>query len=327
MSEKILRLENITMQFGGVIAVNNMNLEVGEGEIVSLIGPNGAGKTTAFNVITGVYQPTNGAVWYRGEKIVENYPQGKMAKSYSGQNAALYTAHPDLEDPEALAEEFSDSLYSSEVALEQMGSTVNSEYSEWAYDSARRPGDITLVEYAGGSSESYNYCVALFHDRVRDDAPTADVRHILIGAADANITPTEEQYEQAKAKAEELLAQWEAGDATEDSFAQLAQENSADTSSASNGGLLQYVSPYSGYVDTFTQWSLDPSRQPGDTGIIQNTGSSVKGYHIMYFAGWDDPVWAVSAKNALNKEQYSQWAEKLASACTVTRGSGLKYVE
>lgn len=88
------------------------------------------------------------------------------------------------------------------------------------------------------------------------------MRHILIGAADANITPTEEQYEQAKAKAEELLAQWEAGDATEDSFAQLAQENSADTSSASNGGLLQYVSPYSGYVDTFTQWSLDPSRQP-----------------------------------------------------------------
>ena len=99
------------------------------------------------------------------------------------------------------------------------------------------------------------------------------------------------------------------------------------SSSASNGGLLQYVSPYSGYVDTFTQWSLDPSRQPGDTGIIQNTGSSVKGYHIMYFAGWDDPVWAVSAKNALNNEQYSQWAEKLASACTVTRGSGLKYVE
>ena len=84
MSGNILQLENITMQFGGVIAVNNMNLEVREGEIVSLIGPNGAGKTTAFNVITGVYQPTNGAVWYRGEKIVENYPQGKMKKLYKG---------------------------------------------------------------------------------------------------------------------------------------------------------------------------------------------------------------------------------------------------
>ena len=91
MSEKILRLENITMQFGGVIAVNNMNLEVREGEIVSLIGPNGAGKTTAFNVITGVYQPTNGAVWYRAEKIVENYPQGKMKKLYKGEHAGEYT--------------------------------------------------------------------------------------------------------------------------------------------------------------------------------------------------------------------------------------------
>ena len=84
MSDNILRLENITMQFGGVIAVNNMNLEVNEGEIVSLIGPNGAGKTTAFNVITGVYQPTNGAVWYQGEKIVENYPPGQDEKALQG---------------------------------------------------------------------------------------------------------------------------------------------------------------------------------------------------------------------------------------------------
>ena len=91
MSEKILRLENITMQFGGVIAVNNMNLEVGEGEIVSLIGPNGAGKTTAFNVITGVYQPTNGAVWFQGEKIIENHPQGKMKTLYKGEHAGEYT--------------------------------------------------------------------------------------------------------------------------------------------------------------------------------------------------------------------------------------------
>ena len=104
MSENILRLENITMQFGGVIAVNNMNLEVGEGEIVALIGPNGAGKTTAFNVITGVYQPTNGAVWYRGEKIVENYPQGKMRKLYKGEHAGEYThalaPHPGQDHPD-----------------------------------------------------------------------------------------------------------------------------------------------------------------------------------------------------------------------------------
>ena len=91
MSENILKAENVTMQFGGVVAVDNLNLEVNAGEIVALIGPNGAGKTTAFNVITGVYQPTNGAVWFQGEKIVENYPQGKMKKLYRGEHAGEYS--------------------------------------------------------------------------------------------------------------------------------------------------------------------------------------------------------------------------------------------
>ena len=91
MSENVLKVENVTMQFGGVVAVDNLNLEVNEGEIVALIGPNGAGKTTAFNVITGVYQPTNGAVWFQGEKIVENHPQGKMRQQYKGEHAGEYT--------------------------------------------------------------------------------------------------------------------------------------------------------------------------------------------------------------------------------------------
>ncbi len=90
MSETILKVENVTMQFGGVVAVDNLNLEINKGEIVALIGPNGAGKTTAFNVVTGVYQPTNGAVWFQGEKIIENHPQGKMKSQYKGQHAGEY---------------------------------------------------------------------------------------------------------------------------------------------------------------------------------------------------------------------------------------------
>ena len=91
MSENILRLNNITMQFGGVVAVDNLSMEVNEGEIVALIGPNGAGKTTAFNTITGVYEPTNGEVCFKGETIVRNHPQGKMKKMYKGECADYYT--------------------------------------------------------------------------------------------------------------------------------------------------------------------------------------------------------------------------------------------
>ena len=71
-NEVVLKLSDITMQFGGVVAVDNLNLEVHKNEIVGLIGPNGAGKTTAFNVVTGVYEPTNGSVSVNGEVIIEN---------------------------------------------------------------------------------------------------------------------------------------------------------------------------------------------------------------------------------------------------------------
>ena len=92
MSKEILKVENVTMQFGGVVAVNNLNLTVKEGEICSLIGPNGAGKTTAFNCVTGVYQPTNGIVSFEGNVIVRGTPKGKMKKEYAGENAELYAS-------------------------------------------------------------------------------------------------------------------------------------------------------------------------------------------------------------------------------------------
>lgn len=88
--ESVLRLCDITMQFGGVIAVNNLSMEVNKGEIVALIGPNGAGKTTAFNAITGVYEPTNGAIYYKDKLVISNKPKGKMKKLYAGENNGKY---------------------------------------------------------------------------------------------------------------------------------------------------------------------------------------------------------------------------------------------
>ncbi len=93
MTENVLQMKDITMQFGGVVAVNNLSLEVNKGEIVSLIGPNGAGKTTAFNVVTGVYAPTNGSVSFNGVEIVENFPHGKMKKMYAGLHRGEYKRH------------------------------------------------------------------------------------------------------------------------------------------------------------------------------------------------------------------------------------------
>ena len=90
--KNVLKVENVTMQFGGVVAVDNLTMEVNEGEIVALIGPNGAGKTTAFNVITGVYAPTNGRVCFNEKCIVRNHPAGKMKKTYKGEDPAMYTA-------------------------------------------------------------------------------------------------------------------------------------------------------------------------------------------------------------------------------------------
>ena len=96
MSENVLRLEHVTMQFGGVVAVNDLSMEVNKGEIVALIGPNGAGKTTAFNCVTGVYEPTNGRVTFLDKVMVENHPQGKMKKLYAGEGADLFpnVIHP-----------------------------------------------------------------------------------------------------------------------------------------------------------------------------------------------------------------------------------------
>ena len=119
MSKNVLRVENATMQFGGVVAVNNLSLEVNEGEIVALIGPNGAGKTTAFNVITGVYAPTNGTVTFDGEMIVRNHPRGKMKKMYKGECADMYTAAYVAEgQPSAEDEQVRDPYAGSDKVLE-----------------------------------------------------------------------------------------------------------------------------------------------------------------------------------------------------------------
>ena len=90
MSENVLKINHLTMQFGGVVAVNDLSMEINRGEIVALIGPNGAGKTTAFNCVTGVYEPTNGEILFEGKPIARNHPTGRMRKLYAGTMGDAY---------------------------------------------------------------------------------------------------------------------------------------------------------------------------------------------------------------------------------------------
>jgi branched-chain amino acid transport system ATP-binding protein len=92
MSEPLLELENITIRFGGLTAVSDVSLRVGEGELIGLIGPNGAGKTTAFNMITGVYQPTEGKIRFAGKPTAAQKPHAltKSGMARTFQNIRLF---------------------------------------------------------------------------------------------------------------------------------------------------------------------------------------------------------------------------------------------
>jgi branched-chain amino acid transport system ATP-binding protein len=100
MSEILLSLENVTMKFGGVTALGDVNLEVKKGEILALIGPNGAGKTTVFNVVTGVYTPTSGTITFAGTKInkQKRFQITKMGIARTFQNIRLWGDMTTLEN-------------------------------------------------------------------------------------------------------------------------------------------------------------------------------------------------------------------------------------
>ena len=94
MNKRVLEVTHATMRFGGLVAVNDLNMHIDSQEIVALIGPNGAGKTTAFNMITGVYAPTEGSVILQGRSITRMRPDriasAGIARTF--QNIRLFKA-------------------------------------------------------------------------------------------------------------------------------------------------------------------------------------------------------------------------------------------
>ncbi|MGC4749336.1 ABC transporter ATP-binding protein [Micromonospora sp. DT201] len=96
----LLEVDDVTLRFGGVVALDKINFQIYQGEILGLIGPNGAGKTTSFNVMTGVYKPTSGAVRFRGQKVTGRKPHqiSQLGISRTFQNIRLFPEMTALEN-------------------------------------------------------------------------------------------------------------------------------------------------------------------------------------------------------------------------------------
>lgn len=216
-------------------------------------------------------------------------------------------------------------------STETTGSSLSTTYGDWLKDAARAEGDINVFESTSG------YYVVRFLDRYLDETPTADIRHILVKAeltqeddpatedVDESTIPTDEAMEAAKAEAESLLAQWEAGDKTAESFGELAKANSDDSGSASNGGLYTQVEEGQ-MVDTFNDWIFDSEHTKGDTGLVENTNSGMYGWHVMYFQAWNDPSWKINAKSSFQNDDMTSWIESITEGYEAVKADGFKYV-
>lgn len=212
---------------------------------------------------------------------------------------------------------------------DKLYTSIDSDVAAWLAGN-RSEGDLTYIPRTTTTEEdgaqvttTDGYYVIRYVSRNDNRMPMDNVRHILVGfeggTTDASGTTvySDEEKAAALAKAEDILAQWESGDKTEDSFAALAKENTDDTASAETGGLYENISPSSAYVVSFKQWALDDSRKVGDTGIVEST----YGYHIMYYCGETEMTYRDSMiRSDLAARDMESWYTGLLDAQPVTPG-------
>lgn len=186
----------------------------------------------------------------------------------------------------------------------------------WLTNEGRQEGDLTVIEVADSG-----YWVLRFTGRALDTESygSADVRHILIKAelAEDATKPTDEAMDAAKAKAQEILDEYNAGDKTAESFGALAEQYSEDTGSNTNGGLYEGITPSTSFLPAFIDWTFADGRQPGDTGLVENDQEGQYGWHVMYLQD-HTLTWKYTAENALKSDALSTWTEELEGTYPVT---------
>ncbi|MCI6957537.1 MAG: peptidylprolyl isomerase [Candidatus Faecousia sp.] len=274
------------------------------------------------------------------ENGTTTYSDEERAAASAAAEAAVKTlTDPEtITSPEALDEAIaalsinqgSETSVASTIYEDKLYTSIDSDVAAWLAGS-RKEGDLTAIAKTSVSTDDSGaevttvsgYYVVWFVSRNDNKAPLDNVRHILVGfeggTTDSNgsTTYSDEEKAAARTEAESILAQWKAGDKTEDSFAALATEKTDDTASAETGGLYEDISPASNYVTAFKEWALDDSRKPGDTGIVETE----YGYHVMYYCGESALTYRDSMiKNDLVNADMEAWYEALLEAWPVTPG-------
>ncbi len=225
---------------------------------------------------------------------------------------AVRTSYLDDKDTEDVGERLAAAIegaldkVESILPAHSMGSNLNEAYADFLKDAARKTGDITVVENGDGTG----YYVVAFISHDDNHYRTANVRHILIQAeASEDGTWSDEALAAAKARAEEILAEWKSGDKTEDSFAELAKQYSEDGGSSANGGLYENVAKGQ-MVEEFDAFCYG-GHKAGDTAIVYGTNGQYAGYHVMYYVGEGELYSNVIARDKLTSEAVSAWLEEI----------------
>ena len=286
---------------------------------------------SASKFLEGGTTDENGATTYSDEE--------RAAADAAAEAAVKTLTDPEtITSPEALDEAIaalsinqgSETPVTSTIYEDKLYTSIDTDVAAWLAGS-RKEGDLTAIAKTSISTDDSGaevttvsgYYVVWFISRNDNEEPLDNVRHILVafegGTTDSNgvTTYSDEEKAAALAGAEDILAQWKAGDATEDSFAALAAENTDDTASAETGGLYEDISPASSYVTAFKEWALDSSRKPGDTGIVETE----YGYHVMYYCGESALTYRDSMiTDDLIEADMEAWYDALLEAWPVTPG-------
>lgn len=286
---------------------------------------------SASKFLEGGTTDENGATTYSDEE--------RAAADAAAEAVVKTLTDPEtITSPEALDEAIaalsinqgSDTPVTSTIYEDKLYTSIDTDVAAWLAGS-RKEGDLTAIAKTSVSTDDSGaevttisgYYVVWFISRNDNEEPLDNVRHILVafegGTTDSNgvTTYSDEEKAAALAGAEDILAQWKAGDATEDSFAALAAENTDDTASAETGGLYEDISPASSYVTAFKEWALDSSRKPGDTGIVETE----YGYHVMYYCGESALTYRDSMiTDDLIEADMEAWYDALLEAWPVTPG-------